>query len=302
MGNVFIEISAPAYWQDFERITLDLFKIVWRDDYAERNGRSGQKQKGVDVYGYNNDMKERTGVQCKKRKYRLAGVEAPGHSLTAEEVDAAHRESANFGIELDRFIIATTGERDEDLQAYVRTFNNKGVAPVVSLGFWDNYVEELNARENLMYRYYHNILKYREQYSGDEHYYRMLAMAFDRPAIRTAIHPENRAVDFIEAISNLPEAIATGVLKDRDGRVIDEIRVPGRKKAQLRRIQTLLQKTRDAATDGLKHHVIEDLGTVVEIRDHRLADTLNDNRSNAVERLNEVLAEHGIDKIDFVTY
>ena len=302
MGSIFVEIPPPSFWQDFERLTLDISKVLWNDDYAERNGRAGQKQKGVDVYGFNRKLNERTGVQCKKRKYRLEGVEAPGHFLTKEEIDAEYKDSANFTGGLDRFIIATTGERDEDLQAHVRGINKAGNKPMVSLWFWDNYVEELNARENLMYRYYDNVLKYREQYSSDEHYYRMIAMAFDRPAIRTAFHMENRATDFIEAISNLQEAIATGVLKDREARNIDETRVPKRRKAQLGKIQKLLQKARDTATQGLQDHTIEEMGSMIEIRDSRLASSLNDYRSTAVLLLNEVLEEYDIDKIDFLTY
>jgi hypothetical protein len=40
----------------------------------------------------------------------------------------------------------------------------------------------------------------------------------------------------------------------------------------------------------------------VEIRDPELAATSNDNRSKAINLLNEVLASRVIDKIEFVTY
>jgi hypothetical protein len=302
MATVYSEIPPPAHWQDFELITLELARLVWKDDYAERNGRSGQKQKGVDVVGYNREMKEQSGIQCKKRKRKIKGVEAPAHSLTTDEIDAEVKLSASLSVPLDRFIIATTGELDADLQEHARKLSGKGGAPKVTLWFWDTYVEQLNANTNLMYRFYENVLAYRQQYSGDEHYYRMLAMAFDRPAIRTAFHLENRATDFITAIGHLHEAVATGVLKDRDERIIDQVRVPDKKAEQLGKIQKLLQKTRDIATAGLSSGEIQQHDSVIEVRNTRIITDLNANRSEAVALLNEVLKAKGIDEVDFVDY
>jgi hypothetical protein len=162
-------------------------------------------------------------------------------------------------------------------------------------------VERLNASDNLMYRYYQNILEYRKRYSADEHYYRMLAMAFDRPAIRTAFGLENRATDFITAISNLQEAIATGVLKDREGRVIDQVRVPAKKPPQRTKIQALLQKARDAATAGLTSGAIRQSGDVIEV-ERQLADDLNKCRAEAVAFLNVMLKDRGIEEVDFISY
>jgi hypothetical protein len=301
MGNLFVEIPPPANWQDFEILTLDISRLLWKDDYAERNGRSGQEQKGVDVYGYNHGMKEHTGIQCKKRKRRLAGVEAPGHSLSVAEIDDEYSKCGSFSITLDRFIVASTSDRDEVLQDHVRLINDKGTAPKISLWFWDDYVERLNASDNLMYRYYQNILEYRKRYSADEHYFRMLAMAFDRPAIRTAFHLENRATDFITALSNLQEAISTGVLKDRDGRVIDQVRVPSKQPPQGRKIQALLQKARDAATAGIKSGAIRESGSVIEVQ-RQLADDLNKCRAEAVAFLNELLRDRGVEEVNFVEY
>ena len=40
----------PADWQKFELITSELFSAEWQCR-AERYGRQGQPQRGVDVYG-----------------------------------------------------------------------------------------------------------------------------------------------------------------------------------------------------------------------------------------------------------
>lgn len=50
MGNIAVDIFHPAYWQGFEKLTQDIVKTKWKDDYAERHGREGQAQGGIDVY------------------------------------------------------------------------------------------------------------------------------------------------------------------------------------------------------------------------------------------------------------
>jgi hypothetical protein len=302
MGNIFAEIPPPSYWQDFELITLDICRIKWRDDYAERNGREGQKQAGVDVFGYNFGANEHTGVQCKKRKTKLNGVTAASSSLKTSEIDTETASAKSFFPSLSRFIIATTGPRDAALQEYARGFNDGGDSMKVSLWFWDDYVEFLNGNENLFYRYYENILKYRQRYSEAEHYLRMLAVAFDRPAIRTAFHLENRATDFIAAISLLQQAVTTGVLKDQSGLLIDQSRIPQTTPAEIKAIKRNLQKIRTVATAALKDGNIIECGTMIEIRDPALQAELNQLRKDVVEKLNILLVASKIDPIEIREY
>lgn len=302
MGNIFVELPPPAYWQDFELMTLDICRTRWRDDYAELNGREGQEQAGVDVYGYNRGSNEHTGVQCKKRKQKVKGVIAPSSSLTTKEIDAEILAAASFRPPLDRFVIATTAPRHANLQAYVRELNGKQPKIPLSLWFWDDYVEFLNADKNLMYRYYSNVLKYRERYSEDEHLLRLLALAFDRPAIRTPFHLENRAVDFLEAISSLQQLISTGVLSNRDGHVIDQARLPAKVPPQIKLIRMLLLKIRTVATEALKDGTIVDHGTVIEIRRPRLQMELNDLRKEVVAQLNQLLIVANIDPLEIRDY
>jgi hypothetical protein len=302
MGNVFSELAPPKHWQDFELMTLDICRARWRDDYAERNGREGQAQSGVDIFGYNYEAKESTAVQCKKRRTQLYGVDAPSSSLVSTEIDDARASAAAFDRQLDRLIIATTGPRDARLQAHVRTANATGSRPLVSLWFWDDYVEFLSASYNLMYRYYANILKFRERYSVDEHYLRMLALAFDRPAMRTAFHLENRATDFIYAISALQQAVSTGLLKDRDGHVVDQVRVPQETSTELRLIKTALMKIRTMATEALKDGRIIEHSSVIEVPDRSLQEEFNRLRREVIDNLNTLLRRAGIEAIEIRAY
>ena len=295
MGNLVVDIMPPAYWQDFERLTLDIAKSKWKDEYAERNGRQGQAQAGVDVYGYNYVQGEHTGIQCKKRTWKTKpGADAPSNTLTFAEIDEEVKSARDFSPKLKRFVISTTGPRDTDLQEYVRKINEKSDGLTISLMFWEDYVDFLNDSPEFMYRYYENVLKYRNAYSEDEHYYRIISMAFDRPAIRTPFQLENRATDFIDALSATKAAISTGCLKDREGRVIDQARVPQEKPKGLGGAARKLQKAREVATESLRAGKILEHPTVIEILDRSVIQKLNELRFEAVDLLNEILVEKGL--------
>ena len=46
------QIQPPANWQDFETLCKKLWGEIWCcTDTIKKNGRSGQNQYGVDVYG-----------------------------------------------------------------------------------------------------------------------------------------------------------------------------------------------------------------------------------------------------------
>lgn len=299
MGNVSVDFMPPKYWQDFERLTLDWARKVWSDPYAERHGREGQAQGGVDVFGINKKLNEYTGVQCKKRTWiTKPGADAPSDTLTTKEIDAEISAARNFQPPLDRFIIATTGRRDADLQAHVRKLNVANIAagtkPEIALMFWDDYEEHLNNDTDLMYRYFADVLRYRQSYSPDEHYYRLLHMAFDRPAIRTHLQSENRAADLITALAHTQEAISTGILKDRHGHIIDQAPKPKSIPKELQHAKKKLQEARDLATLGLSSGAIQEQGSWICIQDPTLTARINALRSESVESLNKAMLANGM--------
>ena len=290
-----VEIAPPVNWQDFERLTLDIAKVQWKDDYAERHGRQGQAQAGVDVYGFNHTSRESIGIQCKKKNQS----EVPSKRLTTAEIDTEVEAAKMFSPGLDRFIIATTGPRDANLQAHTRELNQSNLPFKVSLMFWEDYQESLNNHTELMYRYYKEVLEYRKKYNAIEHYLLLLSMAFDRPALRTKFHLENRATDFIQAITDTQNAIATGRLKDRDGRIIDECRVPTPKIKGITKASRSLQKAREIASAAMAENLIVEHPTVIEIRSPEVTTQLNDLRRQAVDLLNTELRKNGFEEVQF---
>jgi hypothetical protein len=109
-------ISLPPLenWQDFEDLCCDLWRQLWKDPNTQKNGRRGQAQKGVDLYGQPERGAEWAGVQC-KHKEALVGAK-----LTREEIEKEVRNAHEFKPPLSRLVIATTSPRDAVLQEAVR--------------------------------------------------------------------------------------------------------------------------------------------------------------------------------------
>ena len=107
-----ISLPKPKNWQDFERHTCVLFACVLNDPTTQQNGRSGQKQHGVDIYGYREKRHDcLVGVQCKEK------MEA---QVTEEELRAELNKAKNFKPSLSEFILVTTAPRDQKIQEAAR--------------------------------------------------------------------------------------------------------------------------------------------------------------------------------------
>jgi hypothetical protein len=57
-------VPAPKSWDEFEDIVLAAAKLRWNSTDFFRNGRQGQAQNGVDVWGHDDDGRH-IGIQCK---------------------------------------------------------------------------------------------------------------------------------------------------------------------------------------------------------------------------------------------
>lgn len=104
------QIAPPKSWEQFEELCLVLFRAIWRDPTAQKNGRRGQPQHGVDIFG----MPGRPNgsfysVQCKGKN---AGY---GSVLTVTELNHEVEKADSFAPVLKNFIMATTAPRDVHL-------------------------------------------------------------------------------------------------------------------------------------------------------------------------------------------
>lgn len=114
------QIAPPKEWGMFEDVCHALFKRVWRDPLAQKNGRRGQAQHGVDVFGsLNGDHGSYWGVQCKGKDSNY------GSKAEWSEVMVEIAKAEEFTPKLDGWIFATTAPADATLQKAARELSVK---------------------------------------------------------------------------------------------------------------------------------------------------------------------------------
>jgi hypothetical protein len=131
----------------FESLCLDLWRDIWHDPNAQKNGRSGQPQAGVDVFGHHEG--KWAGVQCKQKDGLLWS------KVTVKELEAEVKAAKQFQPLLASFILATTGPRDAKVQKRAREFieehKQQGLFSVV-VWSWEDIWDELYRRKDLQTR------------------------------------------------------------------------------------------------------------------------------------------------------
>jgi hypothetical protein len=108
-------IQKPENWQDFETLCKKLWGEVWSiPTKIKKNGRNGQPQAGVDVFGVPKGETNYWGIQCKgKDDYTDA-------KLTKAEIDREIHKAKKFSPKLEVFIFATTMNKNSEIEEYVR--------------------------------------------------------------------------------------------------------------------------------------------------------------------------------------
>jgi hypothetical protein len=140
----------PKDWNEFEEICADLFSNEWGDRNATRNGRQGQRQNGVDIYG-SPSTGGLAGVQCKgKRAW-------PPKQLTTAEIDLEVAEAKKFEPALTEFTIATAAPDHGPLQEHVRKISERhkeeGLFSVHIVG-WGELTRRLTQHDRLVEKHY----------------------------------------------------------------------------------------------------------------------------------------------------
>jgi hypothetical protein len=138
-----ISLPKPKNWQDFESHARVLFACVLNDPNTQQNGRSGQRQQGVDLYGYRDNRVDcLVGVQCKKK------FDA---QVTEEELRAEVENAKTFKPPLSEFILITTAPRDQKMQEVARIITAelaKTDHPIhVSVWGWEDVQEHASHHE-----------------------------------------------------------------------------------------------------------------------------------------------------------
>lgn len=172
------QIKKPENWQDFEMLCKKLWGEIWDcSNTIKRNGRSGQKQCGVDVYGVPKGEDQYFGIQCKGKDDYSNSV------LTTAEIDSEIIKAKEFKPALKQFIFTTTANKDVSIEEYVRLKdieNRQNGLFEVYLFCWEDIVDLLEERQNT-YNWYVNNCQYKD--STD------ISVTFDGQQV-VVIHPE----------------------------------------------------------------------------------------------------------------
>jgi len=158
------QLRKPENWQDFEKLCKKLWGEIWDcSDTIQRNGRIGQVQNGVDIYGMPKGEDCYFGIQCKgKDDYTQS-------RLAIEEIDAEIQKALNFQPQLKRLIFATTANKDSKIEEYVRIRNiehKKLGLFEIFISSWEDIVDLLEERKNA-YNWYINNCQYKSSSNVD---------------------------------------------------------------------------------------------------------------------------------------
>jgi hypothetical protein len=142
-------VYPPSLWEDFERLCWDLWREIWQDPNTQFNGRRGQKQQGVDIFGRPKGRTGWAGVQCK--------LKSPSTTLKIEEIRVEIDQASKFIPPLTELIITTTAPSDVRLQQEVRLLTNErelhGQFPVTLLS-WDEICRRLADFPSIVERHF----------------------------------------------------------------------------------------------------------------------------------------------------
>lgn len=139
-------IPTPKSWDEFEDITLSALQIRWSNSELFRNGRQGQRQDGVDIYG-DNSSGNFVGVQCKNTTKGIT------EKIVMDEINNAE----SFTPSISELVVATTAGRDARLQKKVRAVSKDRQSNnlfSVSLLFWDDICSDLVEDEDKFFKHY----------------------------------------------------------------------------------------------------------------------------------------------------
>jgi hypothetical protein len=142
------QIAPPKSWTEFEDLCHAIFRSEWNDPLAQKNGRNGQPQHGVDVFGSPNAVRDVShGVQCKGKD------RAYGRKATIQELTQEITKADSFTPPLEHWVFATSASKDEKLQQAARELSvarkARGLFTVTVLG-WEDIQSLLSRHPNVV--------------------------------------------------------------------------------------------------------------------------------------------------------
>ena len=147
------DFPTPQNYNEFEEMVRDIFAAHWNDPDTKIFGRSGQAQKGVDIYGRPNQHGAWFGIQCKVRKTG---------ELSRRTLEEEIRLARSFHHKLHTYTFVTTHARDTSLQKIVEELDAAESSAGnfrVQIKFWEDVCSLLAENINIARKYYPQYFK-----------------------------------------------------------------------------------------------------------------------------------------------
>jgi hypothetical protein len=161
-------LRRPANWQDFEQLSFRLWRADWKCPELQMNGRLGQDQNGVDIFGIPKGEDEYLGIQCKgKSEYNDEQYDHP--QFTTSEIDQEIEKAKTFEPKLKKLYFATTALNDAKIQTFIRKKNLEHIAAAlfeVHLFCWEAIANLIDEHKEV-HDWYVNNQKYRVSHSAE---------------------------------------------------------------------------------------------------------------------------------------
>ncbi len=198
-----LQVPPPSNWQDFETLCRDLWREIWKDSNTQKNGRQGQRQHGVDIYGRPDLEKLWAGVQCKGKDNTYEKK-----SISKYEVKTEVEKAKLFAPKLSEFIIATTGPKDQEIEQMARTITDKHLKCdlfSVHIWGWKDIVERLEDFPDVTEKHYPGLNPNTQaSYENIDDIKKLTQTSLENQAnIKEAIYPLSKKINKLEYAINV---------------------------------------------------------------------------------------------------
>lgn len=306
MRQVTQHFQPPLLWQQFEDLTEAVLPLVYGAKTADKIGRPGQAQHGVDVH-VKRSRAGSVGVQC-KRLDPLDGNNDPlpggpiNRTMLEEEVEKAK----NFRPPLDLWILATTAKRDRRIQEVARELDEASRTAglfEIKLWFWDDYIAFLNSYSDVQRDYYTDVIGLRDARDQDLLILDLISTAFHRPALTDPLSVES-ADDMLQALRDTQAALRLGHLVDRQSRHVIRKAIGGWRsidnadwRSELRVLDGTLSRVRVQTVTALKIGGLKRNGAFLDVVDPTVGGQIEAARKECIRILNGILVDAGLPAI-----
>lgn len=203
-----LQILPPSNWQDFESLCCDLWREIWKDPNTQKNGRQGQPQNGIDIFGRPDQGGQWAGIQC-KGKDNLSDK-----SLTEDEVGREVEKAKSFSPKLSQFVIATTGPKDGRLQALARSITEEHLRNdsfSIHIWAWEDIKNILESFPDVLAKHYPMLV------SGTKELERN---------VREIDKTTKKTLDLLESKSSFSFTVPIATLPQKNSCSVDDISSP----------------------------------------------------------------------------